>query len=141
MALIKPDAISKAGEIIEMINKAGFTITKLKMMMLSSELIQFITSGPTIAMEILRDDAICEWKRLLGPANSGMARTDAPGSLRALFGTDGIRNAAHGPNSFASAARVRKWSYFFLQVEFVDQQTLLSLQIVPVALLSPMPSV
>lgn len=122
LALIKPDAVSKAGEIIEMINKAGFTITKLKMMMLSrkeatdfhidhqsrpflNELIQFITSGPTIAMEILRDDAICEWKRLLGPANSGMARTDAPGSLRALFGTDGIRNAAHGPDSFASAAR------------------------------------
>ncbi|XP_027978821.1 nucleoside diphosphate kinase 7 isoform X3 [Eumetopias jubatus] len=70
-----------------------------------NELIQFITSGPTIAMEILRDDAICEWKRLLGPANSGMARSDAPGSLRALFGTDGIRNAAHGPDSFASAAR------------------------------------
>uniref|UniRef100_A0A673TA08 Nucleoside diphosphate kinase homolog 7 n=1 Tax=Suricata suricatta TaxID=37032 RepID=A0A673TA08_SURSU len=105
LALIKPDAVSKAGEIIEMINKAGFTITKLKMMMLSSELIQFITSGPTIAMEILRDDAICEWKRLLGPANSGLARADAPGSLRALFGTDGIRNAAHGPDSFASAAR------------------------------------
>ncbi|KAF5916600.1 hypothetical protein HPG69_005395 [Diceros bicornis minor] len=105
LALIKPDAISKAGEIIEIINKAGFTITKLKMMMLSSELIQFITSGPIIAMEILRDDAICEWKRLLGPANSGVARTDAPGSIRALFGTDGIRNAAHGPDSFACAAR------------------------------------
>ncbi|XP_053772017.1 nucleoside diphosphate kinase homolog 7 isoform X2 [Desmodus rotundus] len=105
LALIKPDAISKAGEIIEIINKAGFTITKLKMMQLSSELIQFITSGPIIAMEILRDDAICEWKRLLGTANSGVARSDAPGSIRALFGTDGIRNAAHGPDSFACAAR------------------------------------
>ncbi|KAK7817871.1 hypothetical protein U0070_005514 [Myodes glareolus] len=128
LALIKPDAVPKAGEIIEMINKSGFTITKLRMMTLSrkeaadfhvdhhsrpfykfplfpSELIQFITSGPVIAMEILRDDAICEWKRLLGPANSGLARTDAPGSIRALFGTDGIRNAAHGPDSFASAAR------------------------------------
>nr|KAF6413832.1 NME/NM23 family member 7 [Molossus molossus] len=110
LALIKPDAISKAGEIIEIINKAGFTITKLKMMMLSrkeatdfyidhhskpflNELIQFITNGPVIAMEILRDDAICEWKRLLGPANSGVARADAPG------------NAAHGPDSFACAAR------------------------------------
>lgn len=72
-----------------------------------SELIQFITSGPIIAMEILRDDAICEWKRLLGTANSGVARSDAPGSIRALFGTDGIRNAAHGPDSFACAARVR----------------------------------
>ncbi|XP_063505039.1 nucleoside diphosphate kinase 7 isoform X6 [Pongo pygmaeus] len=70
-----------------------------------NELIQFITTGPIIAMEILRDDAICEWKRLLGPANSGVARTDAPESIRALFGTDGIRNAAHGPDSFASAAR------------------------------------
>lgn len=122
LALIKPDAVSKAGEIIEMINKSGFTITKLRMMTLTrkeaadfhvdhhsrpfyNELIQFITSGPVIAMEILRDDAICEWKRLLGPANSGLSRTDAPGSIRALFGTDGVRNAAHGPDTFASAAR------------------------------------
>ncbi|XP_028614454.1 nucleoside diphosphate kinase 7 [Grammomys surdaster] len=122
LALIKPDAVSKAGEIIEMINKSGFTITKLRMMTLTrkeatdfhvdhhsrpfyNELIQFITSGPVIAMEILRDDAISEWKRLLGPANSGLARSDAPGSIRALFGTDGIRNAAHGPDTFASAAR------------------------------------
>lgn len=122
LALIKPDAVSKAGEIIEMINKSGFTITKLRMMMLSrkeaadfhvdhhsrpfyNELIQFITSGPVIAMEILRDDAICEWKRLLGPANSGMARSEAPGSVRALFGTDGIRNAAHGSDTFETAAR------------------------------------
>lgn len=122
LALIKPDAVSKAGEIIELINRSGFTITKLRMMKLSrkeaadfhvdhharpfyNELIQFITSGPVIAMEILRDDAICEWKRLLGPANSGLARSDAPGSVRALFGTDGIRNAAHGPDTFESAAR------------------------------------
>ncbi|XP_012584553.1 PREDICTED: nucleoside diphosphate kinase 7 isoform X2 [Condylura cristata] len=105
LAVIKPDAISKVAEIIEIINKAGFTITKLKMMMLSSELIQFISSGPIIVMEILKDDAICEWKRLLGPANSEVARVDAPGSIRALFGTDGIRNAAHGPDSFACAAR------------------------------------
>lgn len=69
-------------------------------------------------MEILRDDAICEWKRLLGPANSGLARTDAPGSIRALFGTDGIRNAAHGPDSFASAARVSRFEKYFSSVLF-----------------------
>lgn len=69
-------------------------------------------------MEILRDDAICEWKRLLGPANSGLARTDAPGSIRALFGTDGIRNAAHGPDSFASAARVSRFERYFSSVLF-----------------------
>ncbi|XP_030439404.1 nucleoside diphosphate kinase 7 isoform X4 [Gopherus evgoodei] len=70
-----------------------------------SELLHFITSGPVVAMEILGDDAVSEWKKLLGPANSGVARADAPGSIRAMFGTDGIRNAAHGPDSFASAAR------------------------------------
>ncbi|XP_054975886.1 nucleoside diphosphate kinase 7 [Sorex araneus] len=122
LALIKPDAVAKAGEIIETIQDAGFTITKLKMMTLSrkeatdfhadhqskplyNELIQFLSSGPVVAMELLRDDAICEWKRLLGPTNPEAARTEAPGCIRALYGTDAIRNAAHGPNTFASAAR------------------------------------
>ncbi|OXB62541.1 hypothetical protein ASZ78_014487 [Callipepla squamata] len=70
-----------------------------------SELLQFITSGPVVAMEILRDDAVCKWKALLGPANSAVAQTDEPDSIRANFGHDGIRNAAHGPDSVASAAQ------------------------------------
>ncbi|XP_075763117.1 nucleoside diphosphate kinase homolog 7 isoform X1 [Pelodiscus sinensis] len=122
LALVKPDAIPKVGELIDIIINAGFTITKAKMMSLSrkeamdlyldhqsrpfyNELLQFITSGPTVVMEILGDDAVSEWQKLLGPANSGVARSEAPGSIRAMFGTDGIRNAAHGPDSFASAAR------------------------------------
>lgn len=71
-----------------------------------SELLHFITSGPIVAMEILGDDAVCKWKTLLGPANSAVARTDEPDSIRANFGHDGIRNAAHGPDSVASAAQV-----------------------------------
>lgn len=71
-----------------------------------SELLEFITSGPVVAMEILGDDAIGRWKQLLGPANSVVARTDAPNSIRARFGSDSIRNVAHGPDSFASAASV-----------------------------------
>ncbi|XP_072504807.1 nucleoside diphosphate kinase homolog 7 isoform X2 [Notamacropus eugenii] len=122
LALLKPDAVPHAGEIIDMINKAGFKISKLKMMMLSrkeatdfyvdhlskpfyNELIQFITISPVIAMEILGDDAINEWKQLIGPANPGMARTDFPASVRAKFGTDCIRNVVHGPDSFATAAK------------------------------------
>ncbi|XP_044857635.1 nucleoside diphosphate kinase 7 isoform X3 [Mauremys mutica] len=122
LALVKPDAVPKIGELVDIIINAGFTITKAKMMVLSrkeamdlhvdhqskpfyNELLHFITSGPAVAMEILGDDAVSEWKKLLGPANSGVARCDAPGSIRAMFGTDGIRNAAHGPDSFASAAR------------------------------------
>ncbi|XP_042313045.1 nucleoside diphosphate kinase 7-like [Sceloporus undulatus] len=70
-----------------------------------SELLEFITSGPVVALEILGDEAISRWKNLLGPANSMVARTEAPNSIRALFGTDGIRNVAHGPDSFTSAAK------------------------------------
>uniref|UniRef100_A0A8D0EKJ1 DM10 domain-containing protein n=1 Tax=Strix occidentalis caurina TaxID=311401 RepID=A0A8D0EKJ1_STROC len=116
LALIKPDAMTKIGELIDIIINAGFTITKAKMMVLSSldhhvlfpfcsELLQFITSGPIVAMEILGDDAVCKWKTLLGPANSAVAQTDAPDSIRANFGQDGLRNAAHGPDSVASAAQ------------------------------------
>ncbi|XP_076205547.1 nucleoside diphosphate kinase homolog 7 isoform X2 [Aptenodytes patagonicus] len=70
-----------------------------------NELLQFITSGPIVGMEILGDDAVCKWKTLLGPANSAVAQTDAPDSIRANFGHDGLRNAAHGPDSVASAAQ------------------------------------
>ncbi|XP_044297492.1 nucleoside diphosphate kinase 7 isoform X2 [Varanus komodoensis] len=122
LALLKPDTAIKLGEVIDMIINAGFTITKAKMVRLTrgeamdfhaehqakpyyNELLEFITSGPVVAMEILGDDAISRWKNLLGPANSVVARTDAPDSIRANFGTDGIRNVAHGPDSLASAAR------------------------------------
>lgn len=71
-----------------------------------SELLEFITSGPVVAMEILGDDAIGKWKQLLGPANSVVARTDAPNTIRGRFGSDSIRNVAHGPDSFATAASV-----------------------------------
>ncbi|NXP70164.1 NDK7 kinase, partial [Ramphastos sulfuratus] len=122
LALIKPDAMPKLGELIDIIINAGFTITKAKMMMLSrkeaadfyvdhqskpfyNELLQFITSGPIVAMEILGDDAVCKWKTLLGPANSAVAQTDAPDSIRVSFGHNGLRNAAHGPDTVASAAQ------------------------------------
>lgn len=82
-------------------------ITAFSLFVFCSELLQFITSGSIVAMEILGDDAVSKWKMLLGPANSGVAQTEAPDSIRATFGIDGIRNAAHGPDSIASAAQVR----------------------------------
>ncbi|XP_015671476.1 nucleoside diphosphate kinase 7 [Protobothrops mucrosquamatus] len=121
LALLKPDVALRLGEVIDMTINSGFTITKAKMVKLTrgeamdlhadhqakpyyNELLEFITSGPVVAMEILGDDAIGRWKQLLGPANSVVARTDAPNSIRARFGSDNIRNVAHGPDSVASAA-------------------------------------
>jgi nucleoside-diphosphate kinase len=75
-------------------------------MSLFSNLVQFMTSGPVVAMELMGDEAVSVWRRILGPTGSGVARKEAPPSLRAQFGTDGTRNAGHGSDSLASAARV-----------------------------------
>lgn len=56
-------------------------------------------------MELVKDNAIKEWRNLLGPTNTQKARDEAPGSLRAQFGTDGTRNACHGSDSNESADR------------------------------------
>ncbi|CAI9615618.1 unnamed protein product [Staurois parvus] len=65
-----------------------------------------MTSGPIVAMEVIGDEAVASWRKLLGPTNSSVARSDSPESIRAKFGTDGTKNAAHGSDSIASAARV-----------------------------------
>ncbi|KAG9349614.1 hypothetical protein JZ751_028062 [Albula glossodonta] len=61
-----------------------------------NNLMQFVTSGPVIAMEVMGDEAVSIWRKILGPTDSESARKDAPNSLRAQFGTDGTKNAAHG---------------------------------------------
>ncbi|XP_027753559.1 nucleoside diphosphate kinase 7 isoform X1 [Empidonax traillii] len=122
LALIKPDAMHKIGELIDIIINSGLTITKAKMMRLSRkeaadfyvdhrakpfyhELLQFITSGPVLAMEILGDDAVSKWKAIVGPANPAATETDTLDSIRENFGHGGLRDAAHGPDSVASAAK------------------------------------
>ncbi|XP_071993838.1 nucleoside diphosphate kinase homolog 7 isoform X2 [Engystomops pustulosus] len=128
LAMIKPDAVSKLGSIIEAVIDSGFTITKAKMVSLSraeamdfysehqaksffTDLINFMTSGPIVAMEIIGDDAVSAWRKLLGPTNCTVARSESPQSVRARFGTDGTKNAAHGSDSNASAAR--ELEFFF----------------------------
>lgn len=68
---------------------------------------QFVSSGSVVAMELMGDEAMSIWRRLLGPADSAVARREAPLTVRAQFGTDGIKNVGHGSDSLAAAARVR----------------------------------
>ncbi|KAI1899645.1 hypothetical protein AGOR_G00063920 [Albula goreensis] len=128
LAMIKPDAVTKIGDIIQMVYDANLIITKAKMTKLSwkqaadfysehqsksffNNLMQFVTSGPVVAMEVMGDEAVSIWRKILGPTDSESARKDAPNSLRAQFGTDGTKNAAHGSDSLASAAR--ELEFFF----------------------------
>lgn len=122
LCLIKPDCLSKMGEILERVNKEGFVITQLKMVQLSqkeaaqfyaehdgkpffSTLLDYVTEGPIVAFEIMGANALAKWREILGPTDSSAARQEAPGSIRAQFGTDKTRNACHGSDSAESAQR------------------------------------
>jgi len=122
LAIIKPDAVSKLGAILERIDREGLLICNAKMITLSKtdaaafysehggkhffdELIAFIVSGPIIVMELMGDDAINRWRKIIGPTSSSEARSMVPQSLRALYGSDNTQNACHGSDSPASAAR------------------------------------
>jgi len=130
LALVKPDAYLKAGKIIDAIVHDGFRISQLRTFQLTlgdaeefyaehrgkpfyGGLTDFMSSGTIVAMELVADGAIAKWRRLIGPTNTFTAQKEAPGSLRALYGTDGTRNACHGSDSTASANR--EIGFFFGQ--------------------------
>lgn len=128
LALIKPDAVSKFGQIFDAIYQSRFLVCNAKMVRLSrteaeefyaehvgkpffDNLVRFMTSGPIIAMELMKDGAIGGWRELLGPTDSSKARSEAPNSIRARFGTDQTQNACHGSDSTSSAQR--ECDFFF----------------------------
>ena len=70
-----------------------------------------MTSDVCIGMELVATGAIQKWRDFIGPTNTATAKMDAPRSLRALFGSDGTKNAVHGSDSAQSAAR--ELEFFF----------------------------
>lgn len=128
LALIKPDVVTKLGDVLESIYSSNLIVTKAKMTSLTwrqaadfyaehqskpffNNLVQFVSSGPVVAMELMGDEAMSIWRRILGPGDSAVARKEAPESVRAKLGTDGVKNVGHGSDSIAAAAR--ELEFFF----------------------------
>ena len=126
--MIKPDAYLNIGHILTQIYRDGFKLNKLKMSKFTGEtggqfygehqgkhffpnLMEFVTSDVCVGMELVKDNAIKEWRGLLGPTNTQKAKEEAPQSLRAQFGTDGTKNACHGSDAPESADR--ELDFFF----------------------------
>ena len=56
-------------------------------------------------MILAKQDAIQEWKDLIGPTNPTRAKEEAPTSLRARYGHDQTRNAVHGSDHYYTAEK------------------------------------
>lgn len=119
-AIIKPDAVAAGhvGEILTLVEKAGFRILALRQARLSpleaenfyavhrerpffSSLVRFMTEGPCVLMVLERDNAIAAWRELMGPTDPAAA---PEGTIRKRFGTNIERNAVHGSDGPATAA-------------------------------------
>ena len=122
LAIVKPDCISKLSAIFSLALSKGFVVCQAKTLQLTQrdaetfyaehrgkpifpKLITFMTEGPIAAFELMGVDAVSQWRLLLGPTDSAVARQEAPNSIRAQFGTDDTRNACHGSDSPESAKR------------------------------------
>ena len=117
--MIKPDAVKAGhtGAILAMINHAGFRIVALKKTHLSplkagefyavhkarpfyGELVEFMSSGPIIAAILEKDNAVEDFRTLIGATNPAEA---AEGTIRKLYATSIGENAVHGSDSDENA--------------------------------------
>ena len=138
LALVKPGTADEhAASIISAIDARGFTIEAKRMVRMSLEdaqrfyaehegrrfygaLTSYMSSGPAMAMVLSKAGAIKTWRSLIGPTNVEEARKTRPRCLRARFGLDATRNACHGSDSSASAAR--EIAFFSLSCQRRRQQ-------------------
>jgi nucleoside-diphosphate kinase len=121
LILAKADAVARglAGEIIARLERRGYTIAALKLLMVDEKrakthyaehegkpffagLVEYLTSAPLVAMVIEGNDAIEGCRATIGATNPIKA---APGSIRADYGQTIGRNLVHGSDSAESAKR------------------------------------
>jgi nucleoside-diphosphate kinase len=121
LILVKPDAFARGltGEIIARFERKGLTLVALRQMQVGEdlakqhyaehdgkpffgELVEFITSGPLVAMVLEGNDAVKAARQVIGATNPLEAAT---GSIRGDFATEVGRNMVHGSDSAESAAR------------------------------------
>jgi nucleoside diphosphate kinase len=126
-AMIKPGAVKVglADAILAKTRNAGFTVVRQEKITLTKaqakefyaehkgkefydRLVEFMSSGPILALHLRKINAIKEWRELCGPTNCDVARVKAPESLRALFGKQGPENAVHGSDSIEAVKREMK---------------------------------
>ena len=125
--MLKPDAIENGhmGQIIDMIIQAGFSIKAMKFTQLTEEqakkfyevhaerpfygeLVEYMTSGPIVAAILEKDNAVADFRALIGATDPAEA---AEGTIRKYYAESKGRNAVHGSDSDENAAIEGKFHF------------------------------
>ena len=131
LSIVKPDAVesNKAGHILALLEERGFRIVALRRTHLSKqvaegfyavhkarpvfgELVQFMTRSPVVVAVLERDNAVLEYRNVMGATDPKKA--DA-GTIRKLYGANVGENAVHGSDSLDNAKN--EIAYFFAASE------------------------
>lgn len=135
LAIIKPDVVEKKkqGAVLQRILDEGFSVLTLRQAWLTkreaegfyavhrerpfyAELCEFMSRGPVVLLALEKDNAVAEWRRVIGATNP--AQADA-GTIRKEFGASLGENAVHGSDSVENGAI--ECAYFFTGAELAAQ--------------------
>ena len=130
-SIIKPNAVrtGKTGPILAMINEGGFEIAAMRMVKLTvtqaesfyavhkgksffEGLIEFMTSGPVVVMILRHENAVEQFRKLIGATDPAKAE---PGTIRRTFAVSVQMNAVHGSDSIENA--IAEANFFFSGIE------------------------
>ena len=132
--MIKPIAVknNNIGPILKMVNEAGFRIKAMKFTQLTKkqaadfyfvhqdkdffeELISFMSSGPIVAAILEKENAVADFRKLIGATDPAKA---AEGTIRKLYAESLSHNAIHGSDSDENA--IIESDFFFSKLERYD---------------------
>jgi len=130
-SIIKPDAVrtGKTGPILAMINEGGFEIAAMRMVIMTLpqaesfysvhkgkpffyDLVEFMTSGPVVVMILKHENAVDQFRKLIGATDPNIAQ---PGTIRKTFAVSVQMNAVHGSDSVENA--IKEADFFFSGIE------------------------
>lgn len=133
LCIIKPDAVRKqnVGDIVAMIQAAGFRILGMQLTRISAEqagafyavhkerpfygeLVNFMSSGPVVPIALEKDNAVADWRALIGSTDPAEA---AEGTIRKRFAASKGENAVHGSDSVENG--LIEIGFFFSEKDLV----------------------
>ncbi|XP_042329518.1 thioredoxin domain-containing protein 3 [Sceloporus undulatus] len=134
-AVIKPTALEEhKDEIISKVKDAGFIISEMKESQITPEmaaqfyksqegqpyfdqLVEYMSNGPSMVMILTKENAVEEWRKLMGPTDPEKAKETHPNSLRAQFAKDILRNAVHGSSNEEHAIKSINFAFGDVDLE------------------------